>query len=344
MNGRIWSVAVAAVLMAGMVASSPLRAQTTLAVSSWVGPTHLVTTDLLGGWMREVEKASNGRIKSRLLPKAVTAPPGTLDAIRDGLADVSIILHGMQPARFVLTKAAEFPGLGTTGEINSAAYQRIHDKHFAKVDEHKGVRVLAVFTHGPGNILTIKKPVQRLEDVAGLKFRVGGGFLGDLLTSLGAVPIVRSGSESYELLSGGIVDATALPYESIVAFNLDRIIRHLTVVPGGLYNLTWAVIMNEDKFRSLSKQDQEVIVAWSGERLARHSGRAWDNKDRQAYESVRKGPIQSITADQKFVDNLRERAKVFEDAWIKEAGQKGVDGALVMRELRAEIARVTAAR
>lgn len=336
--------AVAALLAAGLGAGLPVQAQTTLTLSSWVGPSHLVTVDLLGGWMREVEKASNGRIKSRMLPKAITAPAGTLDGVRDGLADVSIILHGMQPARFVLTKAAEFPGLGRTGEINSAAYQRIHERHFAKHDEHKGVRVLAVFTHGPGNILTIKKPILRLEDVSGLKFRVGGGFLGDLLSSLGAVPIVRSGSESYELLSGGIVDATALPYESIVSFNLDKVIRHLTVVPGGLYNLGWAVIMNEDKFKSLSKQDQEVIVAWSGERLARHSGRAWDNKDRQALELVQKGPIQSVTADATFVNNLRERARAFEDAWIKEAKQKGVDGAAVMKDLRAEIATLHAQR
>ena len=328
----------------GLGAANTAQAQTPLAVTSWVGPTHLVTVDILGGWMKEVEKASNGRIAPKMLPKAVTAPPGTFDAIRDGLADVSIILHGMQPARFILPKAAEFPQLGRTGEINSAAYQRIHEKYLAKADEHKGVRVLAMFTHGPGNILTINRPIKRLEDVAGLKFRVGGGFLGDLLKSLGAVPIVRSGSESYELLSGGIVDATALPYESIVSFNLDRVIRHLTIVPGGLYNLTWAVIMNEDKFKSLPKQDQDVINAWSGERLARHSGRAWDNKDRQAFDSVQKGPIQSITADKAFVADLLQRSRVFEDEWIKEAKQRNVDGALVMRELRAEIARISAQR
>lgn len=331
-------------LAAALALPSAAPAQTTLTVSSWVGPSHLVTVDILGGWMREVEKASGGRVKSNLLPKAIAAPPGTLDAVRDGLADVSIILHGMLPARFVLTKAAEFPQLGRTGEINSAAYQRIHEKHFAKVDEHKGVRVLALYTHGPGNILTIKKPITRLEDVAGLKFRVGGGFLGDLLKSVGAIPIVRSGSESYELLSGGIVDATALPYETIVSFGLDRVIRHLTIVPGGLYNLTWAVIMNEDKFKSLSKQDQDVINSWSGERFARHAGRSWDNKDKLAYEYVQKTPIQSVTADQAFVSNLLARSKVFEDAWVAEAKQKGVDGVAVMKELREEIAKITAQR
>ena len=328
----------------GLCTVTAAHAQTSIAVSSWVGPTHLTTVDLLGGWMKEVEKGSNGRLAPRMLPKAVAAPAGTFDAVRDGLADVSIILHGMQPARFILPKSAEFPQLGRTGEINSAAYQRIHEKYFAKADEHKGVRVLAVYTHGPGNILTIKKPIHRLEDMAGLKIRVGGGFLGDLLKSVGAVPIVRSGSESFELLSSGIVDATALPYESIVTFNLDRVIRNLTIVPGGLYNLTWAVIMNEDKYKSLPKQDQEVIDSWSGERLARHSGRSWDNKDKQAIEIVQKGPIVSVTADQTFVNSLLERTRVFEDAWIKEAKQRGVDGALVMKDLRAEIAKISAQR
>ncbi len=332
-------------LFAASLALSPaVPAQTTLTVNSWVPASHLVTADILGGWMREVEKASGGRIKSNLLAKAVTAPPGTLDGVRDGLADVSVILHGMLPARFVLTKAAEFPGLGRTGEINSVAYQRIHEKYFARADEHKGVRLLAVFTHGPGNILTIRKPIARLEDLAGLKFRVGGGFLGDLLKSAGAIPIIRSGAESYELLSSGVVDGTALPYETIVSFGLDRVIRHLTVVPGGLYNLSWGFIMNEAKFNSLSKQDQDVINAWSGERLARHAGRAWDSKDRAAYEFVQKSPIQSITAGEAFVANLQARSKAFEDAWIAEAKPKGVDGAVVMKALREEIARVSAQR
>jgi TRAP-type transport system periplasmic protein len=325
------------------IAFPEAQAQTALTLSSWV-PGHLMTTEVTESWFRQIEKASGGRIRSTLLPKAVASPPGTFDAVRDGLADVSFILHGMMPGRFTLTKVAEFAQLGDTGEVNAVAYQRIHAKYLAGAGEHKGVKVLAVFTHGPGNILTTSKPVMRPEDLRGLKFRTGGGFPAELLKAYGAVPIVRSGGESYELLANGVVDATLLPYETIATFNLDKVIRHITVVPGGMYNLSWAVIMNQAKFDSLPQQDKALLEAWSGERYARFSGRAWDLKDTVGREVVRKANIDTRTADAAFVADMVKRAKVLEAQWVQEAKKKGVDGAAVLEAFRAELRTVAAGK
>ncbi len=322
---------------------SAAQAQTSLTLSSWV-PGHLMTTEVTESWFKQIEKASGGRIRSTLLPKAVTAPAGTFDAVRDGLADVSFILHGMMPGRFTLTKVAEFAQLGDTGEANSVAYYRIHRKYLAGAGEHRGVKVLTVFTHGPGNILTRSTPVTRPDDLRGLKFRTGGGFPAELLKTYGAVPIVRSGGESYELLANGVVDATLLPYETIATFKLDKVIRHITVVPGGMYNLSWAVIMHEAKFDSLSKQDKELIEAWSGERYARFSGRAWDLKDAVGREVVRKANIDTRTADPAFVADMVKRAKALEQQWIQDAAKKGIDGAAALEAFRAELRAVAAGK
>lgn len=326
-----------AVLGGVLVFGPAARAQTTLTMSSWVTPAHLVTSEVLVSWFKQIEKASDGRIRATLLPKAVTAPPGTFDAVRDGLVDVSFVLHGMMPGRFTLTKLAEFAQLGDTGEINSAAYHRIHVKYLAGASEHKGVKLLTVFTHGPGNILTTSRPVSRPADLAGLKFRTGGGFPAELLKSYGAVAIVRSGGESYELLANGVVDATLLPYESIATFNLDKLIKHITVVPGGLYNLSWGVIMNEAKFNSLPKRDQELIEASSGERYARFSGRAWDLKDEAGRQVVRKANIETRTADAAFVADLVKRSQALENQWVEDAAKKGVDGAAALKAFRSEL-------
>jgi hypothetical protein len=53
----------------------------------------------------------------------------------------------------------------------------VYWKHFHKIGEYKGVKLLGVFTHGPGQMFT-KKPVTSIKDVQGLKIRTGGG--GDL--------------------------------------------------------------------------------------------------------------------------------------------------------------------
>ena len=73
-------------------AAQPAPAQTTtLTMSSWVSPQHHLTSVVLQGWANEVEKATGGRVKFTMLPKHPSAPPGTFDAVRDGLVDLSYV-------------------------------------------------------------------------------------------------------------------------------------------------------------------------------------------------------------------------------------------------------------
>src|SRR5262247_1919590 len=153
-------------LIAGVVAvAQPALAQTTtLTMSSWVSPQHHLTAVVLQGWANEVEKATQGRVKLQMLPKHPSAPPGTFDAVRDGRVDVSYVTASYTPARHILPLMAELPGAGDTALVNSVAYSRIHWKHFDKVGEYKGVKLLGVFTHGPGQLFT-KRPIGTIADV-----------------------------------------------------------------------------------------------------------------------------------------------------------------------------------
>src|SRR3954454_4788222 len=149
-------LAAALALIAGAPGGS---AQTVLTMSSWVPPSHSLTRDVLVAWSKEVEKATNGRVKFEMLPKHPSAPPGTFDAVRDGLVDLSFVTASYSPARHPLRLMAELPGAGGTAEINSIAFSRIHWKYFQPANEYKGVKLLGVFTHGPGQMFTVKKPV-----------------------------------------------------------------------------------------------------------------------------------------------------------------------------------------
>ena len=170
-------ILVTAALLGGLAAAGaqPALAQTTtLTMSSWVSPTHHITAVVLQGWANEVEKVTNGRVKFTMLPKHPSAPPGTFDAVRDGLVDLSYVTASYTPARHVLPMLAELPGAGDTALANSVAYSRIYWKYFDKVGEYKGVKLLGVFTHGPGQMFT-KRPIATINDLQGLKIRTGGG-------------------------------------------------------------------------------------------------------------------------------------------------------------------------
>lgn len=322
----------------------PSTAQTTLTVSNWVPPAHPIQKGMVVPWCEGVQKATANRVRCNYLPKAVANPPGTFDAIRDGLADVSQTVHGYTPGRFFLTKVAEMPFLGDKAEHTSVAYQRIYDRYLANTGEHKGVKVLAVFTHGPGNIYNTKKPVQSLADLQGMKVRVGGGVVNDVAGALGTSSLLRPATESYEIIANGVADGLFFPAESIASFKLDKLIKHATLVPGGFYNTSFALFMNEGAWNKLSKQDQDAIMAVSGERASRMFGRTWDVADQAGVNALKANNIATVSASPKFVAELKSRIQPVEDEWVKEAKSRGWDGARFLSELRAEVKKVVSGK
>src|SRR5882757_9176094 len=233
--------------LAALVASAAAPAQVILNASSWVSPGHPLTATMLAPLCADIEKATAARVKCNILPKAPVGAVQTFDGVKDGLMDLSFITHGYTPGRFALTDAPEFPFMGDTAEVTAVAYQRIYERMLAGANEHRDVVLLAVFTHGPGQIYNTRRPVRTVEDLQGMKIRVGAGIANGVAKSMGAVPMLKSATESYELLSSGVADGVFFPKDSAASFKLVPVIKHVTYVPGGLYNVTFAWVANREK-------------------------------------------------------------------------------------------------
>ncbi len=314
------------------------NSQLVLNVNTWVPPSHHMVSEVMMRFCADAEAATQGRVKCNLLPKAVVGPPQTFDAVRDGLADISFIVPGYTPGRFLLTDAIEFPFQGETSEATSVAYQRVHDKMLAKHDEHKGVKVLAVFTHGPGQIFNVKRPVTSLKDLENMKIRVGGGMVNEIAKVLGTVPMLKPAPESYELLAQGVADGVFFPKEAAVGFKLVPLLKHVTFVPGGLFCTSFTLIMNEAAWKKISPADQAAINKLTGEPLARIAGQAWDRADARGEKALRDANLPIVTADAKFIAEIKQRLSGLEQAWIEKAKAKGVDGVAVREAVRSELA------
>jgi TRAP-type C4-dicarboxylate transport system substrate-binding protein len=321
---------------AAAFACAPAAAQTVFTVSSWLPPTHNLSV-AQKEWCDLLEKNSTGKMKCNILPKGVSAPPGTFDAVRDGLADISYTVDGYTPGRFVFTQVAEFPFLGDNSEATSVAYQRVYGKHFAPLGEHRGVKVLGVFTHGPGVIFNSKQPVNSAADVGKLKVRVGGGNINELSKLMGWNTTLKPAPESYELLSTGVMDATFFPAESVRSFKLTMI-KHATTFPGGLYNTSFVFMMNQDKYNKLSADEKKVVDAISGEAAARIFGKSWDAADNAGWEQMKTQGVAVVKANDGFINEVKAKQAALEDKWVAAAEGKGLKNAKgVLAEFRSEI-------
>lgn len=319
----------------------PLAAQAeaeyTLVISSWAPPTHAINAAMWPKFTQMVEEATDGRVTAEL-KMGIAPPPAQMDLIMDGAADVSIIFHGYQPGRFVTTKLIELPGYPGNAEQASAAYWNAYDTHLKAADEHRGVKVIAMHTHGPAQLHTIK-PIGGLDDVAGLKLRVPGGVGGDIGAALGATGISVPAPKVYETLASNAADGVVMPEESRGGFKLNEVAPHFYEMPGGFYRGSFAFIMNEDIFADLPEDLQQALEdEVFGAPLSQALGQIWDEADatgRTVTDGTEGNTI--VVASEADQAKFTEVANEVIAAVIQEVAAKGVDAQGAYDEIMAEL-------
>jgi TRAP-type transport system periplasmic protein len=278
-------VAAGALALAGL--NGAAQAQTTLTLSNWVPPTHWLPKEILERWSDDVGQATAGRVKVNMLPKAVGAPPQHWELARKGVADVTWGNFTYEPERFKHVWFAELPMMGGNAEAGSVALWRTYEKFLSSNDAFKGVVVLGVAMFGGGQFHHPSKLIDSLDDLQGQKVRMGGPIQKQLLEALGAVPVSAPATKAYEMLEGGAIDASLHPIESVVNFRLDGKLKQHSIVPEGLYDAAFFLVMNEAKFKALSAADQDAVMKVSGEALSRRWGKVFDEQNKAAEAKMR---------------------------------------------------------
>lgn len=330
-------------LFAGMALAATLfatsaHADVTLTISNWLPPTHPLRTNALDVWVKNVETATEGRVKFKTLPKSIGATGAQVDVVSQGLADVGFIAHGYAPGRFVLQEIAELPFLGDRGAEVSPAYWRIFDTVLRKYNEHEGVVVLSVMTASAGQLHNKSVDVKSVSDIAGMKIRVPGGATTEIVKLLGAVPILKPVNETYELISTGVVDGTLFALASVSANKMLGLLKHTTNIPGGLYNASYSLFINPDKWNAIDEADRARIMAESGEKFATLWGSVLDEQDVKAEDEARAMGNTILTADPAMVDDIKAKLSSVDGNWIAAAKAKGMaDADRILLGFRADI-------
>ncbi|MCE8509437.1 TRAP transporter substrate-binding protein [Ruegeria pomeroyi] len=328
-------LASAAMAVSGTIA---MAADYTLTISSWAPPTHGINAMMWPKFVEMVEEATDGQVTAEL-KLGIAPPPAQMDLIQDGAADLSIIFHGYQPGRFVTTKLIELPGYEGSAEAASVAYWRAYDQYLSKADEHRGVKLIALHTHGPAQLHSTA-PVTDMAQIAGLKVRIPGGVGGDVGTALGATGIQVPAPKVYETLASKAADGVVMPMESRKGFKLTEVAQNVYEMPGGLYRGSFAFIMNEDTFADLPEDVQQALEEKVfGEPLSREIGKIWDEIDaigRTETEATAGNAINAASAAdlEKFATIAADvREKV-----IAEVAAAGVDAQAAYDLIKSEMA------
>lgn len=339
MNIRLRGLALvlAGAATATLALGSTAMADTTLALSSWLPPRHPIVVGAIKPWADQIEEATDGRVKVRVLTKPLGAPPAHFDMARDGVADITYGLHSFTTDdRFERSRIGQFSFIGDDAAVASKAFWEVYTGQLDAEAEHEGVKLLGLFVHGPGLLHNNVRKIETPEDLNGMKVRVPGGYISDLISDLGAETLFMSSGEVYEKLSRGVIDGVAFTYEALTAFKLTDDLKYSMRVPGGLYNTTWFMVMNQGKWNEISPEDQAAIEAVSGPAFAELVGGAWNKADADAIEEIDAAGIETYDAPAPLLEVIKSDAAVREKAWADAIAEDGFDGVAALQSLRSQ--------
>jgi len=306
-----------------------------MVMSAWLPPQHPVMAKIMTPWANTVEQVTEGRVTIRVLPKPLGPPPAHYDLAADGVADITFGLHSFtKDDRFLRSRIGQFSFLGDKSETISTAFWDVYHDDLDAQGEHDGTKLLGLFVTGPGMFHNNKRKIETPEDFAGLKIRTPGGYIASLADGLGITTQFMSPGQVFEKISTGVIDGVTFPMEGVNAFKLADHLTHSMRVPGGIYNTTWFVVMNADKWDGLSAEDQAAIEAVSGHALAAIAGVVWDNGDDAGYAYLEGTDVEIYDAPESVVARIKEIADAEEKAWAEAVNETGFDGAAAIAKLR----------
>ncbi|AQQ70810.1 Extracytoplasmic solute receptor protein YiaO [Limihaloglobus sulfuriphilus] len=284
-------------------------------------------------WADEIKERSDGRINITIHSGGtLTKAPQCYEGVVAGISDIGMSCFAYTRGRFPLLEGLDLPlGYPTGGAATGIATKLAFDFN---PEELKDVKLLYIHAHGPG-ILASKKPVKKLEDMAGLKVRATG-LSAKLVESLGATPIAMSQPETYEALQKGVVDATFCPIETLKGWNQGEVINYVTDTSAIGYTTSMFVVMNRDKWNSLDPELQEIIDQVSQEWIAKH-GAAWDEADREGLEFVEGLGKEVITLSEEEEKRWVEAVSPILDNFKKKTQETGLPGAQFLEAIQVEL-------
>ena len=212
----------------------------------------------------EVKKRTNGRVEITYYPGGtLTTAPNVFKGVVNNLSDIGLSHIGYTRGRFPATEILDLP----LGYSSAFVESHVRDdfNHKFKLKEWDEVHVLYFFSPGPQIIATKTKPVRKLEDLKGLKFR-GIGRPADTLTALGATPVALEMVDQYDALQRGLLDGTYETMETWKGWKLGEQIKYATLcqrATGTTY--TFYVVMNKDKWNEMPDDIKKIFTQMSEE-------------------------------------------------------------------------------
>jgi TRAP-type mannitol/chloroaromatic compound transport system substrate-binding protein len=274
-------------------------------------------------YAKRVNDMTGGDLKIEVLPAGAVVPAfGLLDAVSKGVLDgghgVLVYHYGKQTA---LALWGSGPGFAMDANMLLAWHKYGGGKELlAKLYESIGANVVS-FPYGPMPTQPFgwfKKPVAKVEDVKGLKFRTVGISI-DVYSGMGAAVNALPGGEIVAAMDRGLLDAAEFNNASS-----DRVlgfpdVSKVCMLQSYHQNAEqFEIMFNKDKYNALPEKMRAIISGAVDAASAEMSWKAIDRYSKDYAEMRTKDNVKFYKTPDAI---LKRQLEVYDDVVKKKAGE-----------------------
>ncbi|MDO4523280.1 MAG: C4-dicarboxylate TRAP transporter substrate-binding protein [Eubacteriales bacterium] len=175
--------------------------------------------------------------------------------------------------------------------------------------EEKGLKLVASnWKYGERHTLTTK-PVEKVEDLAGMKIRVPGNQIQSIgFDVLGATSTGMALDEVYQALQTGTIDGAENPLATLYGRKLQEVAKYL-ILDGHVKNFTtW--VMSADVFNSLTPEQQELLVS-TGEEAGLYNNELVDASEEDYLQKMKDEGVTVTDPSEEVLAGFKEKAQAF---------------------------------
>ncbi len=288
--------------------------------TNWLQPIHTLNSEPYQKFAESLKRATDGDISFTVYSGGTLVPAkATIQALRDGTAQLGIVYPGYTPAELPLNNVLVDLGFLVTDPMAAAfAYTEINLTNKDLIQEWQKQNVLFAGGYStPTYNFMCAKPIRSLDDAKGKKIRTAGGTQTDWVASIGGVPVSVPIGDVYTGLSRGSVDCTMAEIPNLINSKFIEVATSITrldmgAVPGAIY------VLNPSFWKSLSPENKQAMIRHMAKGQADqqigYAARATEALDMATKE------IEVIQPSQDLVDAL----KAFQSSYIKELPAKSM--------------------
>lgn len=211
-------------------------------------------------FVSEVESRSEGRLTFDVTAPNSLCPANEISVCTsDGRADVGVSIPDYTPQMFPQITVVSVPFVAADQQaLMQALYDVNHEHEGAmQVWDDNNLTMIAHWSAGR-LVMASDEPVESIEDMQGLRWRVSGPYLQRAVEAAGGSNVALAAPETYEGIERGVADAASFALDGMVAYQLLELLPHYTDPGTGHYN-TFGMWFNRDVYEGLPDDLRQIV-------------------------------------------------------------------------------------